>query len=54
LNISAYTRFSQCFYTPFGVRCFGTFDAADDLVLSLENCFYTPFGVRCFGTRRWK
>ena len=37
------------FYTPFGVRCFGTAVVAD----GLGHCvwgFYTPFGVRCFGT----
>ncbi len=36
------------FYTPFGVRCFGTWSV---IVVSVNHsCFYTPFGVRCFGT----
>ena len=37
------------FYTPFGVRCFGTHCAAC-LPCSVRARFYTPFGVRCFGT----
>ena len=38
---------AMCFYTPFGVRCFGTGarPRKDD-----HESFYTPFGVRCFGT----
>ena len=36
------------FYTPFGVRCFGT--AHKRMEAESRNGFYTPFGVRCFGT----
>ncbi len=36
------------FYTPFGVRCFGTVPGIEARYYAV--CFYTPFGVRCFGT----
>ena len=38
------------FYTPFGVRWFGTrTDSGASSRLSVDG-FYTPFGVRWFGT----
>ena len=49
IPLLAWPQPSRSFYTPFGVRCFGTRPPRLTVAL-MRSRFYTPFGVRCFGT----